>query len=153
MAAELIPMRDPCRHCGSPDGTVETRNGQDVVRCAACDRWAYNRPRSESGRDVRPHRRTSLAPSKVARVLRIHHNICVSCGARPPDVELHIGHLVPRDEAVKLGLPEHLADHDFNLAPMCGQCNTGLGSNPVALGLMYRTLVLHLRATGELGEE
>ncbi len=150
MSAALIRMREPCKHCGCPDGTVETKNGQDVVRCAACDRWSYNQPRNESGRETRSVRRTSLPPSKVARVLRTHHNSCVTCGARPPTVELHIGHLVPHDAALELGLPEHLVDHDFNLAPMCPQCNLGLGNNPIGLGLMYRLLVLHLKTAGEL---
>jgi 5-methylcytosine-specific restriction endonuclease McrA len=147
----LIRMREPCRHCGCPDGTITTKGGQDSVYCAACHRYArYNATRTETGRETRTVRRSSLAPSKVARVLAAHHHACVSCGARSPDVELHIGHLVPRDAALQLGLPEHLVDHDFNLAPMCPECNLGLGKNPIALGLMYRLLVLHLKTANEL---
>lgn len=144
----LIQMREPCGHCGCPEGTITTNGGQDVVRCAACDRYWYCAPKTETGRAVRSLRRTAMPPSKRARVLRHHHNACVGCGARPPDVELLIGHLVPRDEAIKLGLPEHLADHDFNLAPMCPECNSGLGRSPVAIGLMYRLLLLHLKQEG-----
>jgi hypothetical protein len=33
---------------------------------------------------------------------------------------------------------------------MCGECNSGYGKNPVALGLMYRLLVLHFRSEGHL---
>ena len=139
-----LPLRDPCR-CGGNDGVVHTRGGQDVVRCAACDTYQYNAPRSETGRERRNLARTAIPPGKRARILRAHANSCVGCGARPPDVELTIGHLVPRADAIELGLPEHLADHDFNLAPMCPECNAGLGRSAVALGLMYRLLVLHLR--------
>jgi hypothetical protein len=141
-------MRDPCPGCGCIEGTVTYKNGQDVVRCAACNIWTYNQPRNESGREIRTLRRTAMPPSKRARVLRHHHNACVGCGARPPDIELAIGHLVPREDAIELGLPEHLADHDFNLAPMCPECNSGLGRSPVAIGLMYRLLLLHLRQEG-----
>lgn len=81
-----------------------------------------------------------------------HHHACVGCGSHPPDVELVIGHLVPREEGIQLGVPEHHLDHDLNLAPMCPECNSGIGRSPIAIGLMYRLLFLHLRETGELGE-
>ncbi len=139
-------LRAPCR-CGNSTGIITPKGGQDVANCGACGAYQYCAPRAETGRERRSLARTSLTPGKRARVLRAHANSCVGCGAHPPDVELHIGHLVPRADAIELGLPEHLADHDFNLAPMCAECNAGLGRSPVAIGLMYRLLVLHLQAS------
>lgn len=141
----LYPLRSPCPYCGCTEGTISVRGGQDCMFCASCEHWLYNAPRSETGRAVRALRRTSLTPSKRARVLARHHNACVSCGAHPPTVELVVGHLVPRTEAIARGLPEHLADHDLNLAPMCPECNAGIGRSPIAIGLMYRLLLIHLR--------
>ena len=144
----LVPLREPCNECGCIEGTITTKGGQDVLYCANCRRYQYCAPRTETGRATRTLRRTAIPPSKRARVFARHHNACVGCGAHPPTVELVIGHLVPRDEAINLGLPEHLADHDLNLAPMCPECNSGIGKNPIAIGLMYRLLLLHLRAEG-----
>lgn len=144
----LVPLREPCHNCGCVEGTITIKGGQDVLRCANCDTYQYCAPRTETGRQVRTLRRTSIPPSKRARVLARHHNACVGCGAHPPQVELTIGHLVPRTDAIRLGLAEHLADHDLNLAPMCPECNSGIGRSPVAIGLMYRLLLLHLRTAG-----
>lgn len=153
-ATQALPLRVPCPKpgCGHTLGDVTTKGGQDVVYCSAYGAYQYCAPRTETGRAARSVRRTSIPPSKRARVLAAHNNTCVGCGSHPPDVELTLGHLVPRQDALELGLPEHLADHDYNLAPMCPECNLGIGRSPIAIGLMYRLLLLHLRTSPEVSE-
>jgi len=46
--AIAIDMRASCR-CGSSRGIMRRIGGQDTVRCAACDAFQYNAPRSETG--------------------------------------------------------------------------------------------------------
>ena len=46
---QTILLRNPCP-CGCIEGLIFTKNGQDTVRCAQCDRYAgYNAPRTETG--------------------------------------------------------------------------------------------------------
>ena len=120
-------MRAPCRKCGHANGVSDDRNGQDTVFCAQCGQYAYNRPKTESGRTTRSVRsRPTIKPKTKARVLAKHHHRCVYCGRAAPDVILHIDHLIPIAKAADLGInnPEELnAEH--NLAPLCEECNLG----------------------------
>jgi DNA polymerase III epsilon subunit-like protein len=44
-----IPLRAPC-DCGSTEGVIHVRGGQNVVYCAACDRYGgFNAPKAETG--------------------------------------------------------------------------------------------------------
>jgi hypothetical protein len=63
-------MREPCPRCGCGDGTVAMVNGQDTVRCAECERFCYNAPRTETGRPRRSLRtRPQVSPGQRARIL------------------------------------------------------------------------------------
>lgn len=81
-------MRARCPDCGHPDGYIVTRGGQDTVRCAKCDRFCYNAPKSETGRETRSVRtRRAVRPSQRSRVLCRDNAACFICGRRGVDLE------------------------------------------------------------------
>lgn len=47
---------------------------------------------------------------------------CQACGARPPDVRLHVDHVIPRYKA------PHLSLNVENLQVLCEDCNYGKGA-------------------------
>jgi 5-methylcytosine-specific restriction endonuclease McrA len=47
---------------------------------------------------------------------------CQACGARPPQVQLHVDHVIPRYKA------PHLSLSISNLQVMCEDCNVGKGA-------------------------
>jgi 5-methylcytosine-specific restriction endonuclease McrA len=122
-----VIMRAPCVKCGHTEGHIETRNGQDVVRCAACDRYQYCAPRTETGREARNHRtRPDIKPSQRARVLDRDGGRCIICHAT--ERALDVGHLVSVDDGRNLGMTETEIFSDDNLAAMCAPCNSGYGT-------------------------
>lgn len=119
------PMREPCPACGCPDGTITTRGGQDAVRCAECQRYCYNAPRSETGRERRTlSTRPDIRPGQRSRILLRDNFVCIMC--HRSDVALEIGHLVSVHDARLVGLSDHDLTSDHNLAVMCDECNNGL---------------------------
>ena len=141
-------MRANCKACGCPHGTVTERNGQDVVRCAECDTYAYCAPRVETGREVRTVRtRPDIKPSTKARILERDGHACVSC--HTTSAPLHVGHLLSVDDGRKLGATDEELFHDDNLASVCSECNLGLGARSVSLRLVYRILQARIRWSKE----
>jgi hypothetical protein len=151
VSGERFPLRAPCR-CGSLEGTITTTAGQDVMRCAACDRYQYNASRVETGRAVRTlASRPTITPAQRAHVLAVHDHACITCGRRPPEVRLELAHLISRADAERHGFLDALIDSEFNLAPQCVECNSGcrpLGSAGVRL--VYRVLVMKALPRPEL---
>lgn len=136
-----ITMRSSCPGCGADQGLVEEKNGQDTVRCLACDRFCYNAPRVETGRKQRSTStvHAAIKPKQRARILMRASCKCEVCGARGI---LHVGHVVSVDSGLRFGLTEVELNDDENLLCMCEQCNLGLGSEPMPL----RTAIAVLRA-------
>lgn len=128
-------MRSPCPSCGSTDGALLSKNGQDTVRCANCNRHCYNAPRTETGKAQRSVStvHAAIKPSQRARVLLRDGNACAICHAS--DRPLHVGHLLAVDTGLKLGLTDSELNSDDNLAAMCEECNLGIGANPLPLRL------------------
>lgn len=138
-------MRAACAQCGTTEGYIIERGSQDVMRCVICDAYQYCAPRTETGKAVRTlASRPNIKPSTRARILHEHDYACVCCGRRAPDVSLDLGHLISRDDAARAGfLDDPLIDSEWNLAPMCQECNSGqrpLGT--VSIRLIYRVLQL-----------
>lgn len=150
-------MRAPCQWCGdaSRRGTLATVNGQNVVRCAVCERACYNAPKRETGE--RPFvltERTGIRPSVRARIMRECGYRCVFCGA-DGTVEggLHLAHLIDRQDAARYGLLDELIDDPVNLTVACAECNLGaasLGTLPISL-IVRALLVMHRKQRGETG--
>jgi len=124
-------MRAPCATCSATAGRTETRSGQDCVFCAGCGRWQYNRPRAESGRDVRSLRtRPDIKPSKRARILDRDAGCCIIC--HRDDLNLDVGHLISVDDGRQLGMTDPELFDDENLAAMCAACNSGYSATSVS---------------------
>lgn len=144
-----MKMREKCKTCAEDDittwaGQVETKNGQDVVRCAWCKSWAYNQPRAESGRDIRTIRtRPDIKPAQRARVLDRDSHRCVSCGAVG---DLHVGHLISVAQGRNAGLSDEELYDDDNLAAMCPECNLGFGDQTFSLRMLVT--ILRIRREG-----
>lgn len=141
-------MRAACRFCEASgvittDGTVREVNGQDVVRCARCNRHVYNAPRLETGRAVRTVTtvHNGIKPSQRARVLE-RDGRCILCGSRDG---LHVGHLLSVAAGLEAGLTEAQLNDDENLAAMCAECNLGYGQRSVPLWIVVPLLRARLR--------
>lgn len=121
--------RDPCPRCNASEAVLITKGHQDTLRCARCDRFLYNAPRTETGtkpRTVKTLRR-SIRPKQQARILNRDRGRCVLCGSTE---DLTIAHLLSIEHGAELGVSErHLYD-DANLAAMCEACNLGLRHGP-----------------------
>lgn len=134
-------MLAPCRSCGSTEKRIYwDQNGQDVVRCAACDAYAYCAPRSETGRAVRTlDARRDLRPRQRSRIFARDLGRCVMCGSDDPG-RLDIGHLLSLKEGHALGVPDEMLGADDNLAVMCRECNGWLGAGSIAPVMLARLL-------------
>lgn len=132
-------MRSRCPRCACLDGIVTTKNGQDTVRCAECDRFCYNAPRSETGRETRSLRtRPTIRPSQRTRILMRDNGACVLC--HRSDVPLDVGHLISVHDGHKLSLSDTELASDDNLAAMCTPCNSGLSSESLPPRLLVAAL-------------
>ena len=143
MNLEPITMRSPCQKCGSIEGSIDVRNGQRCVTCDHCGTWCYNAPKDER-EQVRS--RPNLKPSVRARVLATHSHQCVSCGRSPAlhGVVLHIDHMLPVEAAKRAGCYDALIESEWNLVPLCEECNLGKSDdiNATHIALMYRVLMI-----------
>jgi 5-methylcytosine-specific restriction endonuclease McrA len=130
-------MREPCRDCGGLDGVIRTRNGQDTVWCAQCNRYAYNAPRTETGRPRRSLRTNrKISPSQRARILLRDGCTCFMCGRRD---NLVIAHIVSLRDGYADGLSDKLLYCDANLITKCQECNAGVGDASIS---PYRMLMI-----------
>ena len=119
-------LRSACRWCGSADGRLEPRNGQNCVFCAKCGAFLYNAPRTETGEKQRSISTTheGITPSKRARVIERATSRCEFCGATG---NLHVGHILSVEDGHRMGLSDLEINADENLACFCEQCNLGMG--------------------------
>lgn len=138
-------MRNPCRYCGSQDGEIQPRGGQNCVFCSGCGRLAYNAPKSETGEATRrvDGLREGISAKKRARILIRAGGHCEICGS---GILLHVGHLLSVDEGSALGVAPSIINSDINLAAFCEACNIGLGSDSVSATLFVALLMRHTRA-------
>ncbi len=143
-AAEKFRMRAMCSGCGGTDGRVESRGGQDCVFCMECGKFAYNAPRTETGREVRTVSTVheAIKPKQRARIIARATLHCELCGASGL---LHVGHIVSVKRSVSLGWTDAEINDDENLAAMCEQCNLGLGADMVPLRIILAIYMRRLR--------
>lgn len=147
-AGDEIELRSRCT-CGSTRGRVLwDRSGQDVVRCSACDEFAYNAPRVETGRPRRSVRtRPDISPGQRARILERAGGACELCHHR--DRPLHVGHLLSVEDGLVLAVPKWLLRDDENLAAICAEENLGQGRRSAKVLLLAALLrARELRAIG-----
>lgn len=71
--------------------------------------------------DYYKNKRKSLSRKKRVQIMERDGYTCSLCGRKPPDVELHVDHIVPRSKG---GL-----DDDRNLQTLCSDCNYGKSDN------------------------
>ena len=126
-AALSYALREPCRYCGSAEGRLEPKNGQQCIFCANCGRLAYNAPKTETGLAPRTvtTNRANVKPNRRVRLLERANGGCELCGARGL---LHVGHILSVADATAQGLPPILINSDENLMVLCEECNLGEGA-------------------------
>ena len=142
------PLRKPCAGCGASFGRILERGAQDTVRCASCDRWQYNAPRTETGKAVRTVKTThdAITSKTRARVLMRATGKCELCLCRPEDTSsLHVGHIVSVKNGHDFGLSDDEINSAENLAAMCDQCNLGIGKDTIPLRLAIAIQMARLR--------
>lgn len=155
-------MRAPCQWCLREtvqwtEGTVEHKNGQDVVRCSRCKRHCYNAPLTETGR--RPltlATRDGVTPKERARILRAWGHRCFSCHIDEQHAQaeggLHLAHLISREHAQRYGLLDRYIDDPINLVPMCPACNIGERTLPPrAIPQLVRAIIINAKWRDEHG--
>lgn len=137
----------PCPQCGSFDGQLNERSGQNVVRCRHCKTHIYNAPKTETGQKQRTVAtiRRGIKPSQQVRILE-RDGSCVLCGSPKG---LTIGHALSVKDAEALGEVGPYLDSDENLFAMCEACNSGLGGRSV-LPKTYHLIVLRLMQAARL---
>lgn len=136
---ERYKMRKPCT-CGSETGFLTEVNGQDTVRCLACNKHCYNAPRTETGREQRSSTtvHAAIKPQKRTRVLERDGHQCVLC--RAIDRPMHVGHIVSVEAGLAVGLSDAEINDEENLIVQCEECNLGQGSQPISLSVAIRIL-------------
>lgn len=122
---------------GSPKEIIERRaqemmaSGAVITRPRRKSPWMGQLKRSpDVPRLGEPHpdyqRDDGFYRSRAWRELRLlalsNCRVCQACGARPPDVVLHVDHVQPRYKA------PHLALSLENLQVLCEDCNVGKGA-------------------------
>jgi 5-methylcytosine-specific restriction endonuclease McrA len=137
---ERYKMRKPCQGCGCEFGLLSEVNGQDTVRCFACNRHCYNAPRTETGRAQRTVStvHNAVKPKLRSKILERDGHRCVLCHAE--DVPLHVGHVVSVDAGLAVGLSDAEINDEENLIAQCQECNLGQGAQPIALSVAVRIL-------------
>ena len=134
-------LRAPCRYgCGNELlGYIRPAGGQDVVRCARCDKAQYNAPKTETGKRARTVStvHAAIKPKQRSRILERATGRCERCGARD---RLHVGHMLSVKAGLDMGLTEAELNHDENLCALCEECNLGQGAEPMSLRLAIAIL-------------
>lgn len=120
-------------------GRIKTCNGQDVVRCARCDRYCYNAPKVETGRETRSVStvHAGIKPKQRARLILRASGRCELCGSRD---SLHVGHVLSVADGLEAGLTERELNDDENLVAACAECNLGMGRETMPVRLMVAIL-------------
>jgi 5-methylcytosine-specific restriction endonuclease McrA len=137
-------MRAPCKKCGASSWFITETGAQDVVRCAACDAYAYNAPRVETGKAVRSVSTTHAAikPKQRARVIERDCGHCVACGATD---DLHVGHVVSVRDGHDVNMTDDEINSDENLVALCAACNLGWGQRSMRVNLYVAILIRRWR--------
>ena len=146
-----MKLRLPCNACGHDDGVVTETNGQDVVRCADCNAYCYNAPRTETGRRRRSVATTHAAikPKQRSRIIDRANGSCERC--HRSHVALHVGHVVSVADGHKAGLSDDVINSDENLIAECEECNLGAGSR--VMPLRVYVAILMARSNERLNDE
>lgn len=142
----IFKMRAPCKYgCQGGDGYIETKNGQDCVKCNECGRHQYNAPKTETGREARTVSTVheAINPKMRYRVLERATGKCELCGKT--DCNLHVGHLVSVDVGMREGMTDAEINSDENLCSMCDECNLGAGKTPIPLRLAIAMVLARLK--------
>ena len=139
MKIKLRKDFSPCKFCGEGmEGFIETRSGQDCVFCSHCNKFLYNAPKSETGRENRTFSSVrSISPSKRFRILNRANGKCEICGKIG---DLTVDHLIPVSKFEENGLPIDELNLDDNLCALCAECNSGKGKFLPSIRL-YATLI------------
>lgn len=139
-----ITMRNPCAKCDGTDGFITETGAQDVVRCSACRAYAYNAPRTETGKAVRTVSTTheAIKPKQRARIIERDCGHCIACGATS---DLHVGHVVSVKDGHDLALTDTDINSDDNLVTLCSECNLGWGERSMRVNFYVAILLRRSR--------
>ena len=123
MARKVITMRAECR-CGHRVGWIETKSGQNVVRCMACEQYQYCAPKAETGEEPRTVRREPIPPGLRWEVAERARGHCEICGTADSPA-FHVGHLLSYADGTAAGFTDKELLHLDNLVWLCEECNLG----------------------------
>lgn len=133
MTGEVVKHDLPvaCR-CGSMIGYLLEKGPHVELRCIQCETHQKFVKRVDAGLKPRTLTTThdAIKPKLRAKILQRANGHCELCGCRR---ELQVGHLVSVDAGHKLGMTDDQINDAENLSAMCGECNIGVGKEPLPL--------------------
>ncbi len=123
-----MTLREKCKYCGCDSGHIIEKGVQDTVYCDNCNRWLYNAPRTETGKEVRTlktiHENINLV--KRAEIILRANARCELCGS---DEMIEVGHIISAKWGFENGMTDLEINNENNLAAMCKKCNLGVRDN------------------------
>lgn len=144
-----MESKPACRKCGSDDTRIETKSGQDVVRCNSCLRWSHNAPKTETGRAQRTVTTThnGIKPAQRYRIIERDGGRCKLCGKSQgmTTAGLHVDHVISVIDGHKHGLSDRQLNDDENLLTLCDECNLGKSSSTMPLWLLVNVLMIRTK--------
>lgn len=138
----------PCPGCGDEFVVTTMTNGQDIARCATCNKYRKCVPRSQSGREIRRMTdRGQLKPKLRADVLIRAGRRCELCGTPVEATDgLAVDHILSVKDGRRLGLTDAQLNSIENLAALCELCNSGKGRATLPLWLVVAIVQARTRA-------
>jgi 5-methylcytosine-specific restriction endonuclease McrA len=142
-------MRESCRWCRREGkhqqiGYLRESGGQDVIRCAGCDRACYNAPKYETGKPQRTLKtRADLKPGQRTRILERDGAVCLLCKRR--ETELHIAHALSVADIKKHGILDIEPNDDANLFVCCEECNLDMRERSVEARIFLHLIAVRIR--------
>ncbi len=141
-----MKMRAACPQCGTSEGYIDQRNGQNCIFCEH-GHFFYNAPKTETGQKQRSVStvHAGILPNRRSFVIERATGRCELCGATG---NLHISHILSVSDGLSAGLTELELNTPDNLCCLCEECNLGMGRLSFSPRLYVALLQKRIRGGG-----
>lgn len=140
---KIIETPKPCARCNCGLGFIDTKGGQDCVRCLDCAKYTgWNAPKTATGREIRTIKSThkDIQGRLRSTVLFRSHGRCEICGKGNIDGTLQVGHILSVKDGHMQGLGDDLINSEDNVIAECAECNSGHRESSIPIWLVLALL-------------